>query len=157
MGLGLVGSVLGFGGKRAAKQSNRAEEARIRAALGELTPEAIQGILSKLFTQYYGQMNPVMQMALSRIGTNAGRYGMTGAGVTQQLKAGVPGQFANLAMGQAIPSALGIAGQRAGIQASKRYKPVPTNWNEQMRTAANFWSGFFGAGQSQPLPDYSGF
>lgn len=118
--LGLVGAVgtglSGLGGRKESRSFNKAARKREALALGELTPEAMQSLINLLFTKYYGQMMPLMQASQQRIGSQAGRYGLTGAGVTQQLRAGLPGQFAGAALGQAVPGALGIAGQRAGIR-----------------------------------------
>ena len=83
------------------------------AALAQLTPEAIQKLMQMFYTQNYAQMMPQMQGAQGSLGAAAARSGLTGAGVTQQLRAGIPGQFANAALGQASNQALGVAGQRA--------------------------------------------
>ena len=67
------------------------------------------------YSKNYAQMAPQMQGAQQRISAAAGRQGLTGAGVTSQLQAGIPGQFANAALSQANQQALGVAGQKASL------------------------------------------
>jgi hypothetical protein len=128
-GLGAIGAGLsGLGGRKESRSYNKAAKKRTAAALGELTPEAMQAMISKLFTMYYGQMNPAMQAAMGGISNNLARSGGSHLGVAQQLRAGVPGQFANAAMGQAIPGAMNVASQRAGIQANTPFSVGPSGY-----------------------------
>ena len=123
----------GHGAKREAKRANRAEEARVSGALGELTPEAIQGLIDMFFGKFYAQLNPQMQGAQQRLAANAGRRGLSHAGLTTQLSAGIPGQFANMAQGQAIGAAVPVAGQRASVRAGKQFTNPPS-WLSSLGT-----------------------
>lgn len=118
--LGLVGAVgtglSGLGGRKESRSFNKAAQKREGLALGELTPEAMQSLIRALFTHYYSQLMPQLMSAQQGLSANAARSGLTGAGALQQLRAGLPGQFAGKALGQAVPSALNIAGQRANIR-----------------------------------------
>lgn len=124
--LGIVGAVgtglSGLGGRKESQSYNKAAKKREGLALGELTPEAMQSLIRALFTHYYSQLMPQMMGAQQGLGAAAARSGLTGAGAVQQLRAGIPGQFAGKALGQAVPSALGIAGQRAGIRAGTPFQ-----------------------------------
>lgn len=123
MGFGALGLVKaagvglsGLGGRKESQSFNKAAKKREALALGELSPEAMQALMNMFFTKYYAQLAPMLQGAQQGLGASGGRYGLTGSGVLQQLRAGLPGQFAGKALQQSVPSALGTAQQRANIR-----------------------------------------
>lgn len=125
--MGLFSGVLqGLGARKESQAFNKESKKRTGAALGELTPEAMQHLISLFFSKYYGQLMPQMQGAQGAIGAAAARRGLTGTGATKQLQAGIPGQFGNMALGQSINSALPIASQRAQTQAGREFKVGPS-------------------------------
>lgn len=151
--LGAVGGILGgISDRRAGKGSNKERKKMQQMALGELTPEAMQRLISQFYTHFMAQMNPQMQAVMSNIGTQAGRSGLTGAGVVQQLKAGVPGQFSQGAMGNAFGAALPIAKQRSGVYSGSIPDYLPLgNW---AGIGAKGISGFMG-GMGMGNQDYT--
>lgn len=118
-----------LGQRKQAKAANQASAKNTQAAMGQLSPEALRSLIMNLYSMYMAQMNPQMQGAQQSVAANAGRSGLTGAGVTRQLQAGIPGQFAGQAMGQAIGSSLPLASQRASIQAGQQYTPGQSGYN----------------------------
>lgn len=125
--MGIGGTLLSsYGARKEAKSKNKEEKKKTQAALGELTPEAMQGLMQKFYTQFMAQMNPQMQAVMQGISANLGRSGMRGAGVAEQFKAGVPGQYAQGALGKSFGAAMPIAQGRAGIQAGREISTVPS-------------------------------
>ena len=123
--MGLLGKLTGADkAKKQAKDARKMAAQREGAALGELTPEAMQNLMQMFFSKYMALLAPQMMHAQQGIAASAGRTGKTGAGLTRALSAGVPGQFANVALGKSIEPALSVAGQRAGIRMEK---PIITN------------------------------
>lgn len=127
--LGAVGDIFsGIGARQESKEFSKQDTARRAGALAELTPEAMQKLISMFFSKYYAQIAPQMQGAMSNLDTRFSRGGLLHSGVGEQLRAGIPGQFANAALGQSISSAFPIAQQRAGIQAGRQLSIGPSWW-----------------------------
>lgn len=116
----------GYMDKRASDKASNQQKKNTQAALAQLSPEAIRQLVQMFYTQNYAMLNPAMQSAQRGVAAGAARTGLTGAGVTRQLQAGIPGQFANMALGQASQQGLNVAGQRAGIYSGA---PVSTPYS----------------------------
>jgi hypothetical protein len=143
MGLNLTGW---SSAKRSNKERRRTEQAiddREKMSLGELTPEAMQAMMQMFYSKYMALLAPQMMGAQQRLGATAARGGMTGSGLMAQLKAGIPGQFANMALGQAIEPSLRVASERAGIRKAKpiQFRPTRSHFGDLMGVGATMWGG----------------
>lgn len=128
--IGAVGDIFsGIGQRQDAKEFSKQDTARRAAALGELTPEAMQKLISMFFSKYYAQLAPQMGGAMSNLDARFSRAGLLHSGVGEQLRAGIPGQFANNALTNAIGSSIPIASQRANIQAGRQIAIGPSWWD----------------------------
>lgn len=125
-GAGLLG---GISDRRAGKGSNKERKKMMAGALGELSPEAITNLMHMFFSKYYSMMAPQLMGAQQGLAAKMGRMGGTGSGVAQQLSAGLPGQFAQGALGQSFASALPVAQSRANVyrENTPNYTPLG-NW-----------------------------
>lgn len=129
--------------KKSAKQGRKLADQREAGALGELTPEAMQGIMNMLMQRYMAMLAPNMMSAQQGLAAKAGRSGMMGSGLYSQLQAGIPGQFANAALGKATEGGLGIASQRANIRMQKPIitNPARTGLTDLVDLVAQYYSG----------------
>lgn len=98
--------------KSAQGQANK----NVKYALGELSPQNIQALLKQFYSGDYNQVMPQMQTAMAGMGAQAARHGLTGTGAYQQLAAGMPGQFSQMALGMAGNQALETARSRANVR-----------------------------------------
>jgi hypothetical protein len=123
--MGLLGKLTGSdAAKKQAKDARKQAALREGAALGELTPEAIQKLMQVFFSKYMQMLAPQMMSAQQKVGANLSGAGLGRSGFGKQLKAGIPGQFSQMALGQSIGPAMSTAENRAGIRMDK---PIITN------------------------------
>lgn len=158
--MGLLGRLAGTDKKKKeAKALEKKMNMRRDAALGEMSPENIQALVQLFQQKYMGLLAPTLMNTQQSLGANAKSMGR--GGVFQQLKAGLPGQFANMAMSQAIPSAMNVAQTRAGIHQDTPVVSVPkgsaiediADWAVSM--VSSYYSGGAnnrGTANSQPTP-----
>jgi len=71
-------------------------------------------MMNMFMQKYMAILAPNMMSAQQGLAAKAGRSGMMGSGLYSQLQAGIPGQFANMALGKATQSGMDVASQRAG-------------------------------------------
>ena len=119
----------------------------MRAALGELTPEAINNLMQMFYGKFFRQMAPQMQFAQQGLKAGAARTGLSHAGLTQQLAAGIPGQFSQSALAQAYGAAAPIASQRAGIRAGRKIAIQPAR-SRAKHDLLNTWMQFYTGGNT---------
>lgn len=123
--MGLLGKLTGAdAAKKQAKNARKQAAQREGAALGELTPQAMQQMLNMFFSQYMAQLAPSLMNSQQKLGAGAAGAGLSGAGLTRSLKAGLPGVYAQGALQQAIEPTMRTAENRAGIRMEK---PIITN------------------------------
>jgi len=112
--MGLLGKITGAeAANKAAGKARKDSKLREQAALGELTPQAMQAMMNMFMQKYMAMLAPNMMSAQQGLAAKAGRSGMMGSGLYSQLQAGIPGQFANAALSKATESGMGVASQRA--------------------------------------------
>lgn len=122
--MGLLGRLSGTSAKKKeAKELEKKLAQRRNAALAEMSPENIQALISLFNSKYMGLLAPTLMKTQQGLAANA--KGMGRGGVFEQLKAGLPGQFANFAMEKAIPSAMNVAQSRAGIHQDMPVVSIP--------------------------------
>ena len=151
--MGLLGKLTGAdAAKKSAKQARKLAGEREAGALGELTPEAMQAMMSMFMQRYMAQLAPSMMSAKQGLAARAGRSGMIGSGLYSQLQAGIPGQFAQGALGKAAESSMGVASQRAGIRMQKPIiaNPARTGLTDLVDLAMQYYTfGQGGTGSTQ--------
>lgn len=142
--MGLLGKLTGAdAAKKQAKQARKLGSEREAAALGQLDPKAMQALMQMFFSQYMAQLAPSMMNAQQGLATKAGRSGMMGSGLYGQLQAGIPGQFANMALGRAIEPTINIAQQRANTIMGRPIvaNPARTGLTDVVDLVAQYYSG----------------
>jgi len=139
---GAAGQIFGgIGQRQEASGRNKQEQTTINRALGELTPQAISALMSKFFPQYFNQIAPQMQTAMGGMAAQAARHGLTGTGAYQQLSAGLPGQFSNYALQEAIKSALGVSSERSRVQRSRKTAEPASPWTIGGNAITSYYGG----------------
>ena len=115
--MGLLGKLTGAdAANKKAKGVAQKVEAQKQAALGELTPEAFQEMLSFFMPLLRAQSAQGMQFAMQQAAAAGARSGALGSsGVFGQLQAGIPGQFALKNLSQGLGLTSNVQSQRAGI------------------------------------------
>lgn len=154
--MGLLGKLTGADkAKKQAKDARKMAARREAGALGELTPEAMQAMMQKLFTQYMSLLGPSAQFSQQALGASASRSGTLGGGVNRALSAGIPGQMAQGALGKAMGGAMDIGQQRAGIRMEHPIitNPARSGLTDLVDLALQYYSGGqMGTGSMQQGP-----
>lgn len=142
--MGLLGKLTGAdAAKKQAKSARKQAAQREGAALGELTPQAMQQLMQMFFSQYMAQLAPQLMASQQRLGAGAAGMNLGGAGLTRSLKAGLPGMYAQGALQQAIEPTMRTAENRAGIRMEKPIitNPARTGLTDLVDIALRYYSG----------------
>jgi len=113
--MGLFDFVSDITGKTAGETARRDVREDRTASLGELTPENFKKFMEMFMKMGTAQMNPLMQNAMGKVGSMMGKSGGSQTGVAQQLKAGIPGQFAQGVYKNAMGATQDLISKRSGV------------------------------------------
>ena len=112
---GVLDPIFGDPQEAAAKQQRKDTKAAVRAALEQLSPEAIAQLTQVFLPQIMSRISPQLQSQVQGLSANLGQRGLQESGVGANAEAGLRAAAINNASQQAFQNAFGLAGQRAGV------------------------------------------
>ena len=142
--MGLLGKLTGAEkAKKQAKDARKYAGQREQAALGQLTPEAMQAMMQQFFQKYMALLSPGMMAGQQGLGASAARSGLTGAGMNRSMAAGIPGLTSQKALGMSIDPAMRTASQRADVIMGRPIvtDPARNGLTDLVDLAAQYYSG----------------
>lgn len=142
--MGLLGKLTGADqAKKQAKQARKISAKNTSNALGQLTPEAMQGMMQQLYSKYMALLGPQAMFGQQALTAGASRTGTLGSGLSKSLSAGLQGQMAQGALQKSIEPAMNIASQRASIYANQPViaNPARNGLSDLVDLAMQFYTG----------------